>query len=256
MNTKALYTAEQDAWLLDNWGRLGSDAVEEFNKLFGQHRTYQGIRSRSQKLGARVDKNLKSKRARENAKRHVPIGTIHMAKGYLQIKVADVKGKRTSNWKPYHRYVYEQTYGEIPKGMTIIFLDGDHTNCSIDNLMAVPQAVNALLMTKQLRSANGELTKVGIEWCKLYRMLQEDGYFEREKEREIERKKTERYANLNADQKRAVYKCDTDGNVIAKYDGIAEASRAENLSASHISGCARGKRHTCGGYKWMYTEGE
>ena len=205
MNTKDLYTAEQDEWLKENWGRLGSDAVEEFNARFGQHRTYQGIRSRSQKLGARVDASVKSKRARENAGRHVPIGTVVMSKGYLQIKVADAKGKRNTNWKPYHRYVYEQAHGEIPKGMVIIFLDGDHTNCSVDNLMAVPQSVNALLMKKGIRSVHKELTRAGVIWCELYQMLQEDGYFERERERELERKKVERYANLNADQKRAVY---------------------------------------------------
>lgn len=36
------------------------------------------------------------------------------------------------------------------------------------------------------------------------------------------------------------------------YEIASEAAIAENVNASHISGCARGKRHTCGGYKWIY----
>lgn len=253
MNYK--YTKEQDDWLRENWKIYGGKCVPMFNERFGQQRTYQMIRSHCQNvLKVRVSKEFQSEKCRQNAKHYVPIGTVRKVKGYWRIKIADEYGKKPTNWMLLHHYNYIKANGDIPKGMVVIFLDGNHDNCNVENLVAVPQAINALLMTKRLRSINGVVTMAGVEWCKLYRVLQEDGYFERERERELERKKAERYANLNADQKRVVYMCDLNGNIIARYDGISEAARAENISASHISACARGKRHTCGGYKWKYED--
>lgn len=247
------YTKEQDDWLRENWSKYGGKSVPMFNEKFGQNRTYQMIRSHCQNvLKVRVSKEFQSEKCRHNAKRYVPIGTVSKTKGYWQIKVADEYGKRNTNWMPLHHYNYIKAYGEIPKGKVVIFLDGDSDNCDAENLKTVPQAINTLLMKKGLRSINKVMTETGIGWCELYQMLQQDGFFEREHERELERKKIKRYANLNADQKVAVDMCDKDGNVIASFDGVSEASRAMGVNASHISACARGKRHTCGGYKWKY----
>lgn len=247
------YTKEQDDWLRENWAKYGGESVQMFNKQFGQNRTYQMIRAHCQKvLKVRVSKEYNSEKCRHNAKRYVPIGSVTKASGYWRIKVADEYGKRPSNWMLLHHYNYINAYGEIPEGMVVIFLDGNADNCEASNLKAVPQAINTLLMKKGLRSINKAMTETGVVWCELYQMLQEDGFFNREHERELKRKKIKRYANLNADQKVAVNMCDKEGNVLATFDGVSEASRAMNVNASHISACARGKRDTCGGYKWEY----
>lgn len=249
------YTKEQDDWLRENWKERGGKCVPMFNDKFGQKRTYQMIRSHCQNvLKVRVSKELQSEKCRRNAKRYVPIGTTRKVKGYWRIKVADEYGKKSTNWMLLHHYNYIKANGDIPKNTVVIFLDGNHDNCEAENLVAIPQGVNALLMTKKLRSIGRTVTRTSVEWCKLYMMLQEDGYFERERERELEKKKAKRYADLNANMKRAVYKCDADGNVLKRYSGVAEAARAEGVSASHISACARNKRHTCGGYKWKYED--
>lgn len=249
------YTKEQDEWLRENWVKYGGEAVQMFNEKFGQHRTYQMIRGHCQNvLKVRVSKEFTKEKCRRNAKRYVPIGTMSKAKGYWQIKVADEYGRRANNWMPLHHYNYINAYGEIPKGMVVIFLDGDTDNCDVSNLKAIPQAINCMLMKKDLRSIHKALTEAGIEWCELHRILQEDGFFDREHKRELERKKIKRYANLNADQKVAVNMCDKQGNVLTTFGGVSEASRVLGINASHISACARGKRHTCGGYKWEYAE--
>lgn len=249
------YTKEQDDWLRENWVRYGGQSVQMFNERFGQNRTYQMIRSHCQNvLKVRVSKEVMSRRGRNNAGRYAPIGTITKAKGYWQIKVADEYGKRSSNWMLLHRYNYIKAYGEIPDGMVVIFLDGDKDHCDASNLKAIPQSINALLMTKDLRSIHKTLTEAGIEWCELYQLLQENGYFDREREREFEQKKIERYANLNVDQKIAVNMCDKGGNVLLTFGGVSEAARAMGINASHISACARGKRRSCGGYRWEYAE--
>lgn len=249
------YTKEQDDWLRENWVEYGGKSVQMFNEKFGQNRTYQMIRGHCQNvLKVRVSKEFTSEKCRRNAGRYAPIGSVTKAKGYWQIKVADEYGKRKSNWMLLHHYNYIEAYGDIPKGMVVIFLDGNKDNCEASNLKAVPQAINTLLMTKNLRSIHKTLTETGVKWCELYQLLQKKGYFDRERERELERKKAKRYANLNADKKIPVNMCDKNGNVLKTFSGVSEASRIMSVSASHISACARGKRRTCGGYKWEYTE--
>ena len=50
--------------------------------------------------------------------------------GYLMIKV---NGK----FIPKHRYIYEQHYGKIPKGLIIVFKDKNTKNLDINNLEAI-----------------------------------------------------------------------------------------------------------------------
>lgn len=54
----------------------------------------------------------------------------------------------------------------------------------------------------------------------------------------------------------AIIKCDLEGNEICTYQSIAEASRDTGVKQTHITRCARGKRPTAGGYKWIYKENE
>jgi hypothetical protein len=44
-----------------------------------------------------------------------------------------------AKWVPYQRYLWEQKYGEIPKGYNIQFKDGNSLNCTIDNLYMISQ---------------------------------------------------------------------------------------------------------------------
>jgi len=61
---------------------------------------------------------------------HVPIGTEVMATdGYLKVKVVE-----PNSWEWTHRRNWEAVHGPIPAGLLLIFKDGDHNNCSVDNL--------------------------------------------------------------------------------------------------------------------------
>ena len=44
-----------------------------------------------------------------------------------------------------------------------------------------------------------------------------------------------------------------DGEFIAEYPSIMEASRQTGCYQSHICACCKGKRKSCGGYIWKYT---
>lgn len=59
--------------------------------------------------------------------------------GYVWIKTQD--GALNHNWVQYHRFIWEQAHGPIPEGMKIIFLDGNRSNCKLENLELVSEEV-------------------------------------------------------------------------------------------------------------------
>lgn len=67
---------------------------------------------------------------------HVPIGTEVMATdGYLKIKVAEPNA-----WEWTHRRNWESARGPIPAGLLLVFKNGDHTNCSVENLELITRS--------------------------------------------------------------------------------------------------------------------
>lgn len=52
-----------------------------------------------------------------------------------------------AKWVPYHRYLWEQHNGPIPKGHNIQFRDGNTLNCEIDNLYMISRS-------KQMKEEN------------------------------------------------------------------------------------------------------
>lgn len=42
--------------------------------------------------------------------------------------------KTTSGWQYKHRYLWEETHGTIPRGQNVTFLNGNSTDCRIENL--------------------------------------------------------------------------------------------------------------------------
>ena len=93
-----------------------------------------------------------------------PIGTEKVLDdGYIWVKVNDVpKAKKQVNWIQKHRLIWQQEHGPIPEGHLIIFLDGDRTNITIENLACVSKADHTVMNHLNLRSRDPELTKAGI----------------------------------------------------------------------------------------------
>ena len=87
-----------------------------------------------------------------------PIGSERVTvDGYTEIKVAD-----PNVWKLKHRLIWEQHNGQIPKGSTVLFGDGDQSNFSIDNLLLATRAQLAMLNKNNLIQEDTELTKTAI----------------------------------------------------------------------------------------------
>ena len=101
-----------------------------------------------------------------------PIGTIHQRKDtggkmYLYIKIAD------SHWEQLNRYTWEQHNGAIPKGMVVVYKDGNYLNNDIDNLLMITKKENMARNT--IQRLPKELQQVMRLKCKLINKINKNG---------------------------------------------------------------------------------
>lgn len=70
----------------------------------------------------------------------VPVGTERKTTKdhYIKVKVAE-----PNVWEFKHLMVWESHNGPVPKGMCVVFKDGDRQNCGIDNLQLIDRGVLA-----------------------------------------------------------------------------------------------------------------
>lgn len=103
----------------------------------------------------------------DKPRNHKPVGTESIRRSkkneaYVYVKVAE-----PNKWRMKHTIEWEKVNGPIPKGMVIIFLDGDTTNTDISNLQIVSRKVNARINQNHLRYNDADLTMTGINIAKV-----------------------------------------------------------------------------------------
>lgn len=114
------------------------------------------------------------------------IGTIKKnTVGYWVIKVSDGAAKRGlssfSNWRFLHRTLWEQHHGPIPSGYLVSFLDGDHDNLEITNLVCISRAVQRawLAFLRDSPGASREARAIALERarlkCQVYQTARQRG---------------------------------------------------------------------------------
>ena len=109
-------------WKSSHSGRIEKGAVP-WNK---DKKGYMGANATSFKKG-------------QTPKNHRPVGSERITKdGYIQVKIAEPR-----TWRLKHIVEWEKVNGKLPKGHCIRLLDGDKTNCDIDNLICISRGANA-----------------------------------------------------------------------------------------------------------------
>lgn len=63
-----------------------------------------------------------------------PLGSISIMVGYWVMKVSHT-GNQHQKWKFLHRLLWEKENGPIPKGMNVVFRNGDRNDIRMENLM-------------------------------------------------------------------------------------------------------------------------
>lgn len=184
------YTDEMKQFILDNYkGRYNQELADLFNQKFNTNVTSRTIKSykANNKLNSGLSGKFRKgqtphnkgkkmpKEVYEKVKHtmfangnvppnHRPVGSERISKdGYIEVKVAE-----PNKWRLKQRVVYEEAKGKIPKGCTIIFLDGNKRNFDIDNLRCITRSELLYLNCNGLNNSN-EITETGILMARLDR---------------------------------------------------------------------------------------
>lgn len=163
LKTDYYYTAEEIAFVKENYGKLGAKTCAE--RLGVSIRRVYHIAYRC--LGIKMSK--------EEFKHHVnvyedkyPVGAVVQNKGKnYTIKAED-------GWHELGRYVWEQHYGAIPKGHYVVFLNRDQRDARIENLMLVPKGVVGAMNCGESWHEDADLNKAHLLMLLLQRAMKSE----------------------------------------------------------------------------------
>lgn len=94
------------------------------------------------------------------------IGTESInADGYVFIKISDT-GIKNADWKTKQAVIWEKTHGKPPNGV-VIFLNGDKTDFSAENLYCVDRKIHGVMCLNRWYTESREHTLTAIKWCEL-----------------------------------------------------------------------------------------
>lgn len=181
-----LFTPEQISFIKDNYhGSHWRELTEELNKKFGTDFTYEQVTSFAKnrrmsnglKPGGKFVKGMKFP-GRRNAgtffKGQHPwntteVGTEFIYDGYTFVKTAQPRVKRAK-----HRMIYEHFHGvKLKADDVVIFLDGDKSNCTPNNLALISRVENLKLTSNRYRFSSANLTKTGLAVVRLEEKVKE-----------------------------------------------------------------------------------
>jgi hypothetical protein len=130
--------------------------------------------NKGQKMSKDVYEKVAHTMFKKGARPHntKPFGTINQRKDksgkiYQYIKIDDC------NWQLLNRYTWEQYYGPIPKGLIVVYKDGNYLNNDIDNLMLLTKKENMARNT--IQRLPKELQQVMRLKCKLIKKINNNG---------------------------------------------------------------------------------
>lgn len=183
-----LFTVEQEQFVRDNIkGTSRKDMLKMVNDEFGlniklnqlvafikNRKLRSGVNAQFKKGHTPVNKGKKfpgqtnsgSFVKGQKAFNQVPVGSEVTKDGYTFVKVSETGHQRT-DWQFKHRVLWEKHHGEIPAGKRVMFLDGDRTNITIDNLVIVTQKELSRLNLFNLIDDDPEFTKAGVSTVRL-----------------------------------------------------------------------------------------
>ena len=143
-------------------GKTSNEMIELFYKKFGISLSYEQLKYIKRKYNLKSNINTKfTKNSITYNKKYIGY-EFKDKNGYIWIKI-----KEPNTFVQKQRYVYEKYNGKIPKNKSIIFLNGNKEDCSIDNLMLVDDCDKLVAKNLKLFSYDKEVTKTGITLAKL-----------------------------------------------------------------------------------------
>lgn len=176
------YTDEEKQFCIDNINTLTyKQMADEFNTRFISNvNSYAMSDLCTKQLKIKRNKNTGNFAVRKDRPAKMPVGTEIDKSGYIWTKVDSIyhEGKTLNdqykeNWIQKQRLIYEQAFGEIPKGNIVVFLNGDRANFDINNLYSINRKAHAQMCKNNWYTNDKEHTLTAIKLCELACRLSE-----------------------------------------------------------------------------------
>lgn len=160
VNGRRYYEEEEKVWLVENYPILGiSETTRRFNEKFNRNKSISTLKRYCvMHLGLKVTNERKSHRYDAITS---DVGTVS------QNCRGEYKVKTENGWiSAAHSIV------DVPRGFVAIHLNGDKGDNSLDNIAVVKNGIQTILRNCNMWSSDREITKTGIAWCELYKLLE------------------------------------------------------------------------------------
>ena len=181
------YTTEQRVFLKEYIpGHSHKEITEAFNTKFEtclkesqiknyihNHKLNTGRTGRFEKGHIPVNKGIKGKHYQGTErtwfkkghipKNYRPVGSERVnVDGYIEVKVENPR-----KWRPKHVVEWEKINGKVPQGHVLTFIDGNKSNCDIDNLKLISRNVLARMNQSGYYQLSGELKEAALNFLEL-----------------------------------------------------------------------------------------
>ncbi len=82
--------------------------------------------------------------------------------GYIEIKIPEANPYTTAKtrYRLKHQWIWEQANGAVPDGHILHFIDGDRSNCELENLEMIHRGVGAIMNKQRYSSLPTEIKPV------------------------------------------------------------------------------------------------
>lgn len=168
------YTEEQHDFIKRNAKNSNyEDLKNDFNRCFDTDKTRNQIKGYC--FRHKIDIGIKNegtrfKKGRVNLNTGNPLGTESIDKhGQIVVKVRNDGKTYRKNWKLKKVVVWEQHYGEKPKEMMVLCLDGNEMNLNISNLLVIETGENLWLHKTGYIDAEPEVIISALYYLRLKR---------------------------------------------------------------------------------------
>src|SRR5574344_209785 len=150
------WTDEIKSYLYTRRREPSSAIIDDLNNKFGTSFSIHAL------ISARTTYRLSEYRNSPRPSRARLIGSEQIKKGYIRVKVA-----QPDVWKFKHVMIWEQAHNEtVKKYETVVFLDGNNRNFSVDNLYKLTRREILRMNSKGLFSHDPQETMVHIALVK------------------------------------------------------------------------------------------
>ena len=140
----------------------------QIKSIMAKHKITNNMKNKVPKGTEPWNKNLKIGNSHIHNLKNTGDEYISSSSGFTMIKLDN-----PTRWVQKHRYLYEQTFGEIPKDKVLIFLDGNKQNLNLDNLKCITRKQLIKMNQNKLFYNNAELTEAGSELANLMLKINE-----------------------------------------------------------------------------------